>query len=212
MMLDSDDCFEPKAVEKAISWLEAIEHDESFAGIGFARRYPNGEYMKDQEPIIDPQIGYVDATNIERGRYNLDMDMVEVTRVSLFKKYPFQFWETELYAPEQLNYNEIALLGYKYRWYNEKLYICQYLPDGQTRNDKIVKSNPMGFAMMYNQNLLLHTSFIQKFRDAMQMTALSLYSGNKNYLKKSNNKFYTVISYPLGVYLSKRRKKQFENM
>ncbi len=212
MMLDSDDYLLPETTEKVLDWIKEIENKDKYVGIGFAKCFPDGKYTKNQKPIIDSLTGYVDATNIERSKYNLDMDMEEVTRVSLLKKHPFQYWETEKYAPEQLNYNEIALLGYKYRWYNEKLYVCQYLADGQTRDNHIVKNNPMGFAMMYNQNLLIHKGFIQKFKDAMQMTALSLCSGNSSYLKQANSKFYTVLSFPAGQLLSKRRKKQFEKM
>ncbi len=212
MILDSDDHLLPNTVEKVIGWIKEIENDNQFVGIGYARCFPNGEFMKNQTPIIDPNIGYIDATNIERKKYNLDMDMVEVSRVSVLKAFPFQFWENEIFAPEQLNYNLIALNGYKYRWRSERLYICDYLPDGLTRNDKIVKNNPMGFAMMHNQNLLIHETFKEKFQSAIQMIALSLCSGNAKYLLKSNNKTITALAFPLGAVLSVRRRIQFKNM
>ena len=127
MMLDSDDYILPETVEKVLGWLEEVRDLDHIAGIGFARCYPDGRYMKNQVPLIDPAVGYVDASHIERERYNLNMDMCEVHRTELFRQYPFQRWPDELYAPEQLNFNEIALAGWKLRWYHEKLYICQYL-------------------------------------------------------------------------------------
>ena len=210
MMLDSDDTIASNTVELVCKWLSEIENDESFVGVGFVKCHPDGTYMKNQVPLIDSNIGYVDATNIERKIYNLNMDMEEVTRIDLLKKHPFQYWPTEKYAPEQLNYNEIALLGYKYRWHNEKLYFCDYLPDGQTRDNKIVKNNPMGFAMMYNQNMKITQNFSEKLCFAMQMIALSLYSGNPSYILKSNNKLATLLAFPAGVLLSARRKEQFK--
>lgn len=212
IMLDSDDYFVPNAVERMLQCIDEIEERDDFVGVGFARCQPDDRYMKDQEPLIDPEIGYVDASNIERARYHLDMDMCEVHRTDLLRKFPFQYWETERYAPEQLNYNAIALAGYKYRWRAEKLYICDYLPDGQTRNDRIVKQNPMGYAMMHNQNMLLRHSFREKCKCAMQMTALCLYAGNISYLKKSNCMTATVLTFPLGAALSVRRRKQFSKM
>lgn len=212
MMLDSDDHIKPNTVEKVVSWLKDIENDDTFAGIGFARCYPNGNYMKPQIPIIDSRLGYVDATHLERAKYNLNMDMCEVHRVSLFKKYPFQYWPTEQYAPEQLNFYQIALDGLKLRWRPDKLYICDYLPDGQTRDDRLVKNNPMGFAMMYNQNLLFQKRFKNQFQNAMRMTALCFYAGNMSYLKKSNSKIATLVSLPAGILLGFRRKKQFSKM
>lgn len=212
MILDSDDYIAPNTVEQVLEWLEEIEDNLEFVGIGYAKCHPDGTYMKDQIPIIDSKVGYVDATNIERKKYNLDMDMVEVTRISLLKKYPFQCWETEKFAPEQLNYNEIALAGYKYRWRNEKLYYCDYLPDGLTQNMQIVKNNPMGFAMMFNQNMKITNNLLEKFYCAIQMIALSIYGENTRYILKANNKIITFLAFPLGVIWAYRRKIQFSKM
>ena len=212
MMLDSDDWIKSETVERILDWLLEIENDETYVGIGFARCFPDGNYMKKQTPLIAQDPGYVDASNIERARYNLDMDMCEVQRVSLLKRYPFASWPTEKYAPEQLNYNEIALAGYVYRWRPDRLYVCDYLPDGQTRDNRIVKNNPMGFAMMYNQNILLSQSFRDKCRNAMQMTALCLYAGEFSYLKQSNCMAATVATFPVGAALSLRRRNQYAKM
>lgn len=212
MMLDSDDALVPNAVERILKLLPEIEDREDFVGLGFAKCQPDGRFMKDQIPLIDPDIGYVDATNVERAKYRLDMDMCEVHRTELLRHFPFQYWPTEGYAPEQLSYNAIALAGYKFRWRAEKLYVCDYLPDGQTRNDSLVKRNPMGFAMMHNQNMLLCERFREKLRCAMQMTALSLYAGEPTYLKESNCMAATVLSFPLGVILSIRRRMQYAKL
>lgn len=212
MRLDSDDRLMPQTVELALDWLLEIEDLPAYSGIGFARFQPDGRYMKDQTPCIDPAIGYVDASDLERAKYHLDMDMCEVTRTSLLREYPHQCWPGETFAPEQLNHYAIALAGYKYRWRADKLYICDYLQDGLTRSDVIVKHNPMGYAMMHNQNMLLHSSFREKLWCAMQMTALSLYAGNPSYLRESNCMAATILSFPVGFALSIRRKKQYAKL
>lgn len=212
MMLDSDDYLLPNAVEKVISWIDEIKDMEHIAGIGFAKCYPDGRYMKNQTPLIDPEVGYVDASHIEREKYNLNMDMCEVHRTELFRKYPFQRWPDELYAPEQLNFNEIALAGWKMRWRAEKLYICEYLEDGQTRDDRLVKNNPMGFAMMHNQNLLIKKGFKQRFKSASQMIALCFYAKHLEYLRKSNSKLLTALAFPYGLVLGVRRRIQYAKL
>ena len=209
MMVDSDDWLMPETVEKIRSWLEEIKDKDHFAGIGVTRRHPDGSYMKDQVPIIDPKVGYVDATNIEREEYNLNMDCFEVNRTDLLRKYPFQYWPTEEYAPPALNYNAMALDGWKYRWRSEMLYICEYLSDGLTKSNKKVKNNPMGFAMMYNQQLLWQKGFKASFSNALQMIAMCGYAGHWEYLKQSNNKLMTAFVFPMGVLLAIRRKRQF---
>ena len=212
MMLDSDDMLVPNGVETILRYLPEIEDNKDFVGLGFAKCQPDGRFMKDQTPLIDPKLGYVDATNIERPRYCLNMDMCEVHRTELLRRFPFQYWPTEGYAPEQLNYNAIALAGYRFRWRAEKLQICDYLLDGQTRNDRLVKCNPMGYAMMHNQNILLSKTFSEKCRCAMQMTALALYAGHPEYLKESNNMAATILTFPLGAALSVRRRMQYAKM
>lgn len=212
MMLDSDDYILPETVEKVLSWLKEIEDHPEFCGIGFARCFPNGNYMKNQTPIIDPDTGYVDASHIERGKYHLDMDMCEVQRVALYKRFPFQVWEDEAYAPEQLNFYAMALAGYSLRWRTEKLYICEYLPDGQTKDDRLVMRNPMGFAMMYNQNILLSESFKEKCINTIRMTALAVYGKHPEYILSSNARVLSVFTFPMGLALALRRKRQYKKL
>lgn len=212
MRLDSDDYLLSHAVELVLEWIADIENDEAFVGVGFAKCQPDGNFMKSQVPLIDPEVGYVDASNIERAKYHLDMDMCEAERISILRRFPHQAWPTEMFAPEQLSHNAIALAGYKYRWRADKLYICDYLTDGLTQNDAIVMRNPMGFAMMHNQNMLLQDKFIEKCRCAMQMTALSLYSGNPGYLLQSNSKTATLLTFPIGAALSLRRRRQYKKL
>lgn len=212
MRLDSDDHLFPHAVDNVLKWISEIEDHPEFVGVGFARCQPDGSYMKPQTPLIDPDIGYVDATNIERAKYNLDMDMCEAERTCILRKFPHQVWPGESFAPEQINHNAIALAGYKYRWRSEKLYVCAYLTDGLTCNDAIVGKNPMGYAMMHNQNMLIQDSFQDRCRSAVQMTALSLYAGNPGYLMKSNCMAATLLTLPVGVALSIRRRMQYSNL
>ena len=211
MRLDSDDHLLPCTVEKVLGWIAEIEDQEEFVGVGFAKCQPDGSFMKNQTLLIDPD-GYVDASNTEREKYHLDMDMCEAERTSLLRRFPHQVWHTESFAPEQLNHNAMALAGYKYRWRAEKLCICDYLTDGLTQNDRIVKNNPMGYAMMHNQNILLSKTFFEKCRCAMQMTALALYAGHPEYLKESNNMAATILTFPLGAALSVRRRMQYAKL
>lgn len=212
MMLDSDDHILPNTVELVLKWLDEIKNEDHIGGIGFAKSFPNGDYMKPQEPLIDVTLGYVDATHIERSKYNLDMDMCEVHRTSLFRKYPFQVYPTEKYAPERLPFYELAFAGWKLRWRKTKLYVCDYLPDGQTRDNRIVKNNPMGYAMYYNQNLLVHSAFKDRFGDALQMVALSAYAGHMSFLKQTNDVWMTLFAFIPGMMLALRRKVQFSRM
>lgn len=212
MMLDSDDYLMPETVETIIPWLDEIENLEYMAGIGVTRCYPDGSFMKPQIPQVDPVLGYIDATNSDRYKYNFDMDCFEVNRTAILKRYPFQYWPTEEYAPPALNYYAMSFDGWKHRWRIGKLYICEYLQDGLTKSNKKVKNNPMGYAMMYNQNLIRFKDLKSRCYNAIQMIALSFYAGHLSYLKQSNAKLITALVFPIGIIWGIRRCIQFRKL
>ena len=204
-LIDSDDYIVPDAIEKVIRWCREIENDDSFIGVGGARCYPDGSYIKGVPPTVNEK-GYVDATNLERPRYNLDADMCEAYRLDLYRKFPYMTWEGENFAPEEITMNEIALNGYRLRWHSDRIYICEYLPGGLTRSGlSLGKRNPMGYAMMYNHRLKCPSTFKQKLYNAMQMTAQSIFGRHPGYIFKSNAPLATLLTLPLGLVLSIRR-------
>lgn len=142
-MVDSDDHLKDNAIEKMKQWCLEIDGDEYFIGVGAARVYPNDEYIKGVRPLVNKN-GYIDATNLERAKYNLDADMCEAYKTEIFKKFPMATWEGEKFAPEQIALNDIALAGYKIRWHEDKIYVCDYLEDGLTKGSfSLEKDNPM---------------------------------------------------------------------
>lgn len=209
-MLDSDDYLLPNAVIELYKWIDQIDNIEDIAGVGCAICFPNGNYVKGVPPKIDDSIGYLDALNIDRKYYNLDADMREAYKVKILKKYPFKVWNNEIYAPEQLCFNEMSIDGYKIRWHKDILYVCDYLPDGQTQGSwNLLKNNPMGYAMMNNQMLKYEKGFMKLFKCACQHIALSLIGKEYGYIFKSNKLSLTLLALPVGAALSIRRRIQF---
>lgn len=208
-MIDSDDHLTPNAIEKMAGWCREIEADPAFIGAGAARGYPDGKYIKGKAPCTN-ESGYVDATNLERKKYDLDADMCEAYKTSVFRHFPMAQWPGEKFAPEQIALNEIALHGYKLRWHKDIIYICEYLNDGLTKGWRsLIKNNPMGYAMMYNQMLKYpDLGFRDKYYAACQQVALSIFGGHPGYIWKSNKILYTILALPVGAVLSVRRKYQ----
>ena len=211
-LLDSDDYLLPSAIGKLYEWINEIDEIDEIAGVGLARCYPNGEYIKGVPPKIDDSIGYVDALNIDRKYYDLDADMSEAYKVEILKEFPFEVWDNEMFAPEQLCFNEMALKGYKIRWYKEKLYVCDYLEDGLTSGNRgLLQKNPMGYAMMYNQMLNYEKGFRSLLNCAYQHIALSIVGNEPGYIFKSNKIWLTMLAFPVGITLTIRRKFQFRS-
>lgn len=211
-MVDSDDHLLPEALEKLTLWVSAIQDDAHFIGVGAARGYPDLTYIKGVPPKTNAS-GYVDATNLERTKYDLDADMCEAYRTEIFRKFPMAEWPGEKFAPEQIALNEIALAGYKLRWYKDIIYICDYLEDGLTKgSNRLLKENPMGYAMMYDHMLRYGYPSKKKFHCACQVVAYSIYGGHPGYLLRTSSPLYTALAFPFGLVLSLRRALQFRSV
>lgn len=209
-MVDSDDHLLPNAVEKMAVWCKEISRMDDFIGVGAAKGFPDGSYIKGRKPKVN-SVGYVDATNLQRADFDLDADMCEAYKTDLFKKFPMAEWKNEKFAPEQIALNNIALAGYRLRWHSDIIYTCDYLEDGLTKgSQKLEAQNPMGYAMMYNHKLLYpNLSWKAKYYAACQHVALSIAGKHLSYIGKSNRPIYTLFALPVGVLLSFRRRKQF---
>jgi len=211
-MVDSDDYLLPDAIEKLTCWVAQIQNHKEFIGIGAAKGYPDGSYLKGCPPKVNAQ-GYVDATNLERANYCLDADMCEAYRTEIFRRFPMAEWPGEKFAPEQIALNEIALAGYKLRWHKDIIYICDYLEDGLTKgSNRLLKYNPMGYAMMYDHMLKYGYPPKKKFHCACQVVAYACYGKHPEYLLKTNSLLYTLLALPFGLILSVRRACQFRNI
>lgn len=209
-MLDSDDKLLPNAVEIILKAIESIDAQDDICGVGFVRVTEKGQPIKGVWPKVNKD-GYVDCINLDRYLYDLDADMCEAYKVNILKKYPFPVWHDEIYAPEQLCFDAMALDGYKIRWYKDAVYICEYLEDGQTQgNWNLLRKNKMGYAMLNNQSLLYLRTFKARFKSATQHIALSIVAGYPSYIFKSYKKWLTLLALPYGILLSFRRKEQFK--
>ena len=212
-MVDSDDTLKPDALSKMKQWCKEIESKPQFIGVGAARGFPDGSYIKGIAPSVN-EYGYIDASNLQRNDFNLDADMCEAYKTEIFKKYPMPEWPGEKFAPEQISLNEIALDGYLLRWHADIIYQCEYLDDGLTKRSNVLeKKNPMGYAMMYNHMLKYpELSIKKKYYAACQHIALSIYGKNSSYILRSNKIIYSIFALPVGILLSIRRRKQFDEV
>ncbi len=74
-------------------------------------------------------------------------DKTKIYKIEILKKYRFPKFEGENFITETAIWQLIARDGYKLRWFNEIIYICDYLDDGLTKNasERII-SNPLGYS------------------------------------------------------------------
>ena len=127
-IVDSDDYIVENAVEKVHEWIDSCKGAE-FAGLA-------GTKISDGNVTIGGKVSfetpYVDCKNNERRKYGLGGDKAEVYKTSILKKYPFPKFIGENFLSECSVWDQIALDGYKLRWFNSPLMVCTYLSDGLT--------------------------------------------------------------------------------
>lgn len=160
-IVDSDDVLTDDAIEKILHWESEIENKAGFAGV-------SGNRGKNKDEIIGDTFSgeHIDAPFTQREAYNILGDKAEVYYTEVLEKYPFPEFEGERFITERVVWDKIGADGYKIRWYNEVIYLCEYLSDGLTQNgDEVFRKNPKGAAFNLNQMIkIYHYSFLQKLR------------------------------------------------
>ncbi len=205
-IVDSDDYLVPDAMEKVLSWINDKGIDDSFAGVSGVKGTNTLTSVGNRKHRFSG--GYVDATNLERRKYGLELDMAEVYKTEILRRYPFEVFENEKYVPEATVWDRIALDGYKLRWHQDIIYICEYLDDGLTKGSwRLLKNNPVGYAKLFDMQLLTNNK--GKWKICIQMVCCLILAKRWIFIFKSNNPFRAVLCTPAAYFLSLRRKSQF---
>ncbi len=207
-IVDSDDALAFNAIsfiKHAFSTLP--KDDKSFIGISGLRVYFDGSFIH-QKPKIESSVGYVDCNNLERPQYALQADMAEAFYTEKLKQYRFPVWEGELFTPEAVVWDQMALDGYRLRWFDTPIYYCEYQEGGLTDSTwSLLKRNPMGYAMLFN--IQLKYQHKRRISILLQFISCCCLAGEYGYLRKCNSKLVYCM-FPLGWLLSLRRRVQLK--
>ncbi len=138
-IVDSDDYLTENAIEKINQWITTLDNSHKWAGISGLRGFSKNSVVGQHSDF-----SYIDAKNNERRKYNLLGDKAEVYFTDVLKQHPFPEIPGENFISEEIVWNAIARDGYYLRWFNEIIYICDYLEGGLTKDNDKDKSNPQG--------------------------------------------------------------------
>lgn len=209
-IVDSDDWLQPDAIQFVIDSFERLPQDESFIGISLIRGNMEGKELNGAAKM-DRTIGYVDCNNLQREKFNLQADMAEVFYTDKLKQYHFPVWEGEKFTPEAVIWDRMALDGYKLRWFNKVLYLCEYQQGGLSDSSwRLLRDNPMGYAMLFNIRLEYAKGVKQIVNYTLQYISCCFLGNEPSMIPRCVMPILAVILSPLGWLLSVRRKKQFK--
>lgn len=148
-IVDSDDSLTEDALESIVIWEQSIINKQEFCGVA-------GNKGKNLSELVGTTfVGeYVDATSLERNKYKITGDKAEVFYTDVLKRYKFDEIKGEKFITEATVWDRMAYDGYKIRWFNKTIYLCDYLEDGLTKNMKeIFAKNPIGTAIYIKQQI-----------------------------------------------------------
>ncbi|MBE6777088.1 MAG: glycosyltransferase family 2 protein [Ruminococcaceae bacterium] len=154
--VDSDDYLPDDAIENITKQAFKTEKKYSansstkIAGFFGLKSYHNGNIIG---KTFEGE--YIDISMFEKGKYNIAGDKGEVFYTSILKQYPYPEFEDEKFSTESIVWDRISHNGYKYRFFNKSICICEYLNDGLTHQGwGLYAKNPKQWGLSIGQNYL----------------------------------------------------------
>lgn len=148
-IVDSDDHLVDNAVETMNNQLDTFDYSiiSNYAGLCNLKAYP------DYSPLGTSFNGtFLDCTVLERETYGITGDKAEAFFTSVLLKYPFPEFDNETFLTEAVVWDRMAMDGLKLRFFNEIIYLCNYLEDGLTRMGlNLYYANPLGYGLYLKQ-------------------------------------------------------------
>lgn len=204
LMLDSDDYLPVNAL---LILKEKIEYAKQFKNIGGVvgcKTFVNKRLIltKFKENTISNSLDI-------RFKYNVQGDLAEVFKTAVLKDFPFPEIENEKFCPEALVWNRIAQ-KYDLLFFNEAIYVAEYLPDGLTHKIVKIRMNaPIASMLHYAELANYNVPLLIKLKSAINFWRFS-YNSSFSLLQKMKyiKHFFYVTMLPLGflMYLNDKKK------
>ncbi len=184
--VDSDDYLTDDAVKKIVAWEKELPKEEKYCGLagnlGTEKNFTTNTLF---------ERGYFDGSALDRYK-KIDGERAMVFYTDIHKKYKYPVFKDEKFMTEAVSWNRMAADGYKMRFYNDIIWIYEYLEDGLTNaGNKLFYNNPHGYGLwLWERAKFEHWSVTRKFKLIYGFTC-ELY------------KIYDIETVAEGIYASK---------
>lgn len=158
--VDSDDYLSNDALEKINIWENELKGNKNFCGVAGNL----GTSLTDTPNTIF-QNKYYEGTLLDRYK-NVDGERAIVFYTEIYRNFKYPEFEGEKFMTEAVAYNRIAAAGYKIRFYNDIIWVYNYLDDGLTKmGHQLFIDNPKGYGLWIKEkSLFLGDSIIERFQ------------------------------------------------
>ena len=191
MCLDSDDILAQGALKSILSAVS--EYSGKICAIAACKSDLDGNLLCD---------AFKDKT--ARGIYTLlgqyHGEYTFVFKTEIIKKYPFPVFSGEKFSGECILYDRLEIDGYTAVPLNEVIQECEYQSEGLSLGfKKLLRNNPCGFQMFYNQRIDLAETFKKRFVCCIKYCAFRILGKFKAPKYKGKYSVLTLLSYPIGM-------------
>lgn len=147
--VDSDDYLTDDALEKINDWEKVLDKNKKFAGIVANRGYEKDKTINNyfEEDYLDLDLMQM-YTYSENGKRVLSGERALIFYTEIHRLYKYPEFEGEKFMTEAVTWNRMANDGYLVRYFNDIIWIFEYLGDGLTKaGHKLFIDNPRGYAL-----------------------------------------------------------------
>lgn len=204
-IVDSDDYLADNAVERIKYHYQQIKGDyNSYCGVCGLRCYPNGKKVGGGDDF-----GVLDCSSIDfRYKYNMKGDMAEVLRTEVLRQNLFPEIEGEKFCPEAVMFNRVAQ-QYKFRYFYENIYVCDYLPDGLTaKMTQIRMKSPISSMICYSELASYKIPILQRIKSSINFWRFSFCSKEPFRSKLKRIGLPWVFTLPIGYLMNIKDNKE----
>lgn len=189
---DSDDYLPDNALERVIYHYSKIKDNSVFAGVAGMRYTPDGNKIG-----TSSNFDIIDCPGIHFGAvYGIYGDNAEVYRTEILKNYSFPDIEGEKFCPEGLIWSRISK-KYKMRFFNEGIYICEYLEDGLSASSLRRRIESSHYSMLYySESYFSKITFKNQLKSGVNFWRFKFHS--KPSISKQKITSPTILLAPFG--------------
>ena len=203
-IVDSDDVLVEHALSTVVAQWESVlsrPDREEFAGVCGLRMYSNGSVIGGE---VDYQLLDVSAVDY-RFKLGYKGDRAEVIRTDIMKQYTYPHFAGERFCADALVWNRIAK-SYRLRFFNDRIYVCEYLPGGITDTSvRLRRYSPQGACLYYTEMAALPgLTIIQRIKAVINFWRFARYDKKRGWRNKWRqvNSWWSVIGWPIGYLVS----------
>jgi len=171
-VVDSDDILTDNAVERIFYYYNQIKDDATFCGVCGLKGFFNGK-------VIGTSVKYdvLDTTMIDYRFYKkIGGDKADVFRTNLLKQHKFPENDGEKWAPLSIVWNRFGS-NLKVRYFNEIIYLAEYLEDGISLNrNKIRRNSPKNTKQYYKELSCYNIPFKEVIKASINYWRFGLYA------------------------------------